>query len=170
MGSDSLFIKCKKCGKMVSKSVNTCPECGAKIKKLSVVHWLGIVLLVLIIIGVINSPQKNNRNIIKEPKISIKDIVKENLKFDYSWTKEGFGSIMEADFFIKNKSIYDIKDIEILCIHFAKSGTKIDSNERKIYEVIKANSTKSYLNFNMGFIHEQANSSSCKINDFTLIK
>ena len=56
MGSDSLFTKCKTCGKEISKSAKACPQCGAKQKKLSVVHWIGIAFLGLIIIGVANSP------------------------------------------------------------------------------------------------------------------
>jgi RNA polymerase subunit RPABC4/transcription elongation factor Spt4 len=56
MGSDSLFTKCKTCGKEISKSAKACPQCGAKQKKLSIVHWIGIAFLGLIIIGVASSP------------------------------------------------------------------------------------------------------------------
>lgn len=65
MGSDSLFTKCKTCGKEISKSANACPKCGAKQKKLSVVHWIGIAFLGLIIIGVVNSP--DNKTSFNEP-------------------------------------------------------------------------------------------------------
>jgi len=72
---------------------------------------------------------------------------------------------MEANFTVQNKSKYNIKDITIKCIHSAKSGTVIDTNTQTIYDVVKANSTKTFPKVDMGFIHSQANSSSCYISD-----
>ena len=86
----------------------------------------------------------------------------------FSWRKDGFGNVMEADFAITNKSNHDVKDCTIECTHSAPSGTVIDSNKRTIYEVIKAGKTRSFRNFNMGFIHSQARRSGCKITDLTL--
>jgi hypothetical protein len=60
MGSESVFTKCKTCGKDVSATAKTCPQCGAKLKKLSVIHWIGIVLLGLMIIGLLNSPDEDS--------------------------------------------------------------------------------------------------------------
>nr|VFJ66825.1 MAG: zinc-ribbon domain-containing protein [Candidatus Kentron sp. DK] len=57
MGSESLFIKCKTCGKEISKTAKTCPHCGEKQKKLSIIHWVGIILVSLFIIGLINAPK-----------------------------------------------------------------------------------------------------------------
>jgi len=82
---------------------------------------------------------------------------------DYSWWKTGFDNIMEADFTIANDNPFPIKDIQIECVHTAASGTKIDSNVRTIYDIIPANSSKKFKNFNMGFIHSQAESTHCKI-------
>ena len=87
----------------------------------------------------------------------------------WSWRKEGFGNVMEATFTIKNGSRFDIKDIEIRCEHAGKSGTRIDSNTRTIYDIIKAGETREFKDFNMGFIHSQAESSSAQIKDFTII-
>ncbi|MDT8426086.1 MAG: zinc ribbon domain-containing protein [Methyloprofundus sp.] len=173
MSSESLFTECKNCGKKISKSIRACPQCGTKQKKLTVIHWIGIVFLGFIIVSVINAPENSSIDTSVKTQKSFEDSVREavfkKLKLDFSWGKEGFGSIMIANFAIVNNSEYDIKDIEIMCAHYAKSGTKIDSNERKIYEIVKANSTKSFANFNMGFIHEQVISSSCQIKDFTVI-
>jgi len=55
MKSESLFTKCANCGKDVSKSLSKCPDCGAKLKKLSIIHWIGIVLGIIILIGLISS-------------------------------------------------------------------------------------------------------------------
>lgn len=60
MGSKSLFVKCKACGKDISTKASVCPSCGAKQKKLKAIHWVGIVLGGLMFIGVINSLDKNN--------------------------------------------------------------------------------------------------------------
>lgn len=60
MGSESLFTKCKSCGKDVSATAKTCPQCGTKLKKLSVIHCIGIVLLGLMTIGLFNSPDDDS--------------------------------------------------------------------------------------------------------------
>ena len=65
MSSDSLFVTCKTCGKDISKNAKSCPHCGEKQKKLSIFHWVGIVLVTLFVIGLINSPDLPN-----EPKSS----------------------------------------------------------------------------------------------------
>lgn len=70
---------------------------------------------------------------------------------------------MEADFTIRNNGTKAIKDIEIECVHFAPSGTRIDSNKRTIYEVIEPGKTRVFKDFSMGFMHSQADSSNCKI-------
>jgi hypothetical protein len=100
--------------------------------------------------------------------VNPKTIALSQLKFDYRWRKGGFGSVMEADFTLKNNSDHDIKDFEITCEHFAKSGTLIDRNKRTIYDVVKAHATRKFPNFNMGFIHSQAASSSCAVTDLSI--
>jgi len=77
---------------------------------------------------------------------------------------------MEADFTIQNPTQYMIKDMEITCTHFAKSGTEIDSNTRTIYDTVPAKGKKVIKNFTMGFIHIQASSSSCKIADLEIVR
>lgn len=103
------------------------------------------------------------------PTLSPKEEAMANISLEGQWRKEGFGNIMEADFVVKNKSKYDVKDIEIECTHSANSGTKIDSNKRVAYEIFKANKNKKLKDFNMGFIHSQATSTSCSITDLVVI-
>lgn len=57
MGSESLFTKCKTCGKEISKSAKSCPQCGEKQKKMTFVHWIGVVFLGLILVGIMNTPE-----------------------------------------------------------------------------------------------------------------
>jgi hypothetical protein len=78
----------------------------------------------------------------------------------FAWDKDaGLGNVMEASFTIHNKGTQDLKDIEIECTHYAPSGTKIDSNTRTVYEIVKAGESRTFTKFNMGFIHDQANKS-----------
>lgn len=95
---------------------------------------------------------------------STKDVLIEQVKLNYTWSKD-YGDIMMANFTINNPSDHSFKDFEITCNHFAKSGTRIDSNTRTIYEIVKAHSKRTFRDFNMGFIHSQAVSSSCRITD-----
>lgn len=96
---------------------------------------------------------------------SPKQVALENVNLDFSWDKEGFGNVMKAKFTVTNNSQYQIKDIEITCTHYAKSGTRIDSNERTIYDVVPAKGQSTFEKFNMGFIHSQAEKSICVITD-----
>jgi hypothetical protein len=90
------------------------------------------------------------------------------LKLTFTWSKEGFGNVMQANFTITNKGTRDVKDLEITCTHFAKSGTQIDRNTRTIYDVVKAGKTRTFRNFNMGFIHSQADKSRCEVVDLAV--
>jgi hypothetical protein len=84
----------------------------------------------------------------------------------WSGRKGGFGSTMIATFTLQNTNSFDVKDIEITCEQFGNSGTLIDRNVRTVYEIIKANGTKTVRDFNMGFVHAQATKSSCSITAF----
>jgi hypothetical protein len=86
----------------------------------------------------------------------------------FNWYKDGFGSVMTAAFTIKNDGDEDVKDIEIKFVHSAPSGTVIDSNTRTIYEIVPAHKSRTFRNFDMGFINSQASSSSCGIEDLAL--
>lgn len=90
------------------------------------------------------------------------------LRFDYKWKKDQFGVLMVADFTFHNDSARPIKDITITCTHSAPSGTEIDSNTRTIYEIVPARSSRVIKDFDMGFIHSQATSTTCKIDDYVM--
>lgn len=88
----------------------------------------------------------------------------------WSWHKEAFGSIMVADFAIRNTTPVAVKDITITCVHTASSGTKVDSNTRTIYKKIPAGETLRINGFNMGFIHEQTSQSAASIDDYKVVE
>jgi hypothetical protein len=97
-------------------------------------------------------------------------IARQNFALEkFGWNKTGFDTVMVADFTFSNKNGFDIKDVEIKCTHSAESGTVIDSNDRIIYQLFRANSKRSVTGFNMGFIHSQVKSSACSIVDFQIV-
>ncbi len=87
----------------------------------------------------------------------------------FSWRKEGFDNVMLANFTFRNNSPYDVKDLDIECEHSAPSGTVIDKNERTIYQIVKAHSTRTIRDINMGLIDTQAAASSCEVLDLSLV-
>lgn len=83
---------------------------------------------------------------------------------DWNWNTGGFGSIMEiSKLTVRNDAPFAIKDFKLHCIHSGNSGTEINKNTRVQFELIPANSERTFRNINMGFISSQAASSSCEI-------
>ena len=168
---------CKECKKGVSTKAPVCPHCGAK-NPTKQIGCLGIFLigaLVLILFGVLfgthrdKSKHESTTPFPASRMESPKEDALNQIRLDFEWGKGGIaGGVMIANFTIENPSKYPVKDIEITCTHFAKSGTKIDSNTRVIYDVIPPDGKKVFKNFNMGFIHSQAEGSSCKVTDLKI--
>ena len=160
--------KCKECGEEISKKAEKCPKCGSpQKKKTSLFTWLISILVIFWAFGYFSETPETGTTSTSASKrtLSPKQAAIKNVELDFSWSKDGLGNIMEADFIIKNNSKYQIKDIEITCTHYAKSGTRIDENKRTIYDVVPAKGRKSIKKFNMGFMHTQAEKTSCVITD-----
>ena len=104
------------------------------------------------------------------PDVDPKNVLLRDVKLDFKWHTEGFGSVMIANFTIKNPTQYRFKDFEIKCTHSAPSGTVIDSNTRTIYQTVEPTSTKVVKDMSMGFINSQAARSGCQITDLVVIQ
>jgi hypothetical protein len=90
-----------------------------------------------------------------------------NIKLEkWSWKKGGFDNVMIGTFTIQNANDFGIKDVVISCEHFAPSGTLIDRNTKTVYQAVKAKSSITIKDFNMGLLHTQAAKSSCTVKDF----
>lgn len=160
------LVNCKECGSSISKKASKCPQCGAPAKKkTSLLTWIVTVIAVFWLIGFI-SGESSSPERPRGP--SPKELALNSTSLNFEWEKSGFGSVMEVNLVITNDGNRDIKDIEIECTHFAKSGTRIDSNTRTIYDIVPAKGKKEFNKFNMGFIHSQVNSSSCAISDLKI--
>lgn len=81
----------------------------------------------------------------------------------FSWSKGGFDTVMEGTFTIRNDNSFAVKDMRMKCDLSAKSGTALDSVEETIYEIVSANSSKTFREVNMGFVRSQTASATCEI-------
>lgn len=104
----------------------------------------------------------------KEDAKVAKQVAVYHTKLDFTWSKGGFDNVLLANFKIRNDNEFPIKDVTITCNYTAASGTELGSNTQTIYEVVKAKSTKSINNFNMGLIHSQTGGMRCEVTDIVL--
>ncbi len=86
---------------------------------------------------------------------------------------DGWGWTNPSDMFlklqsvkIKNNTNQDIKDPEISCSAFGESGTRIDSNRREQFKIIKAGETIDLGSVDMGFLRSQAHKVGCTISNY----
>jgi RNA polymerase subunit RPABC4/transcription elongation factor Spt4 len=164
---------CKECRREISSEAKACPHCGKKDPTGARTSPFAMGCLVIIILGVIGSLVSSNGTTGSSssstvPAQSPKEQTLSQVKLDYSWSKGGFDNVMLASFTITNPTSRPIKDVEITCTHFAASGTQIDENTRTIYQIVPAKGKKRIRDFNMGLIHSQASSSSCRISDLAV--
>lgn len=85
------------------------------------------------------------------------------LTLDYTWEKGGFDRVMIGTFKIKSDLLFDVRDIEIVCVTVGNSGTRLSKASQTIYDVVPAKKTKTFPKINMGFINSQSTRSSCEI-------
>lgn len=177
---------CRECRMEVSTTATSCPQCGKKNPTRAKMGW-GMGCLTLLLISAIGQALIESSNTDtsassgggtttsgvasapEAPRPDTKESILEAIELDFKWQLGGFDTNMMVDFTITNNSAHTIKDIEVRCRHFAKSGTEIDSNRRTIYELFPKGQKKRVPDFNMGFIHSQAASSSCAITDFVVV-
>jgi hypothetical protein len=143
-----------------------------------------VIILVTVIIGIAPPPAPKSEPVdspveVKSPPPRSKPEIKRfllqtqplNLWLETtSWRKDAFGTAMVADFTVHNPTEYRFKDFEITCTHSAPSGTVIDFNTETIYEIVEPRSVKRMPNVDMGFIHNQAVRSVCKMTDLVVLQ
>ena len=84
--------------------------------------------------------------------------------FDFEWTTKY--SILYIDAKIGNPTKKPIKDMNIHCYFYSKSGTLLGRQYKTIYDIVPANSKKTFKHFRMGFIHSQTNSIECSLTKY----
>ena len=174
------IAKCRECGTEVSDQAKTCPKCGVSkpVKKTSALTLIVTGLFCFVALSMCMSAVNNNppapsgssETSSPAPQLDPREEAQNNLSLEkFSWYKGGFDSVMMINATIKNNGKRDVKDITIECIHSSNSGTRIDSNKKTVFELVKAGGSKRIKDFSMGFIHSQAASSNCSITDFVLL-
>jgi PAS domain S-box-containing protein len=78
---------------------------------------------------------------------------------DFTWEKGGFGTVMMANFTIRNDSPVDVGDFKIRCQHHDPNGVVLDQNSGTAYGIAKAHSTTRIANINMGLLNSQSGTS-----------
>jgi hypothetical protein len=173
---------CAKCRQPIPPGSAFCPSCGQQIfvvagkKRGELGFWIFLAFVVLLIVAVVNMPSRplgrSSSGATVEPAASSPDphdlALTNTTITKLSWYKGGFGTVMMANLSIKNDGDAPVKDIEVKCEHSAPSGTKIDQNTKTIYELIPAHKTRTFRNFNMGFIDSQATGTNCRISDLVV--
>jgi hypothetical protein len=86
----------------------------------------------------------------------------------YHGRKDELGMVLYETFTVRNDGAAAVKDLKIKCENEAPSGTTLDSNTRTIYEIVPAHRSRTFANFNMGFVDPQTSRSGCQIEDLTL--
>jgi PAS domain S-box-containing protein len=78
---------------------------------------------------------------------------------DFTWEKGGFGTVMIANFTVRNDSPVDVGDLKIQCQHFASTGVVLDQNSGTAFALVKAHATTRIPNVNMGFLNAESGNS-----------
>ena len=74
----------------------------------------------------------------------------------FNWQKGGFGTVMIANFTVRNESSVDLADVKFRCEHYSADGVVVDQNTASSYVTIKAHSTTRIPNVNMGFLNSES--------------
>lgn len=85
---------------------------------------------------------------------------------DFTWRKDGFGSVMVASFKVENGLDYDVKDVTLNCRVHGASSTTIGQPSAVVFDAFPAGKWKLVRDFNIGFISSQAQTANCEIVDF----
>ena len=85
----------------------------------------------------------------------------------YSAKKGGFDTVMVGSFTIKNDNTYFVKDFEVVCQHFAPSGTQLAESRKVIYDSVGPGQSRTFSNINVGFIPDQAKTFKCELGAHT---
>jgi hypothetical protein len=74
----------------------------------------------------------------------------------HSWSTGGFDTIGLMTFTVKNDNPYPIKDFVVSCSFHGNRGTFLGDREHKVYETVKAKSSRAFAKINIGFIPSQS--------------
>jgi hypothetical protein len=85
----------------------------------------------------------------------------------FTWSKAVPEIAIQANLTIESALPFALKEIEVACAQFARSGVVIDSRHRTITEVVPAHGRLQVEALDIGPIHPEAGSSGCRIVNVT---
>ncbi len=164
------LIQCRECKANISSNAVACPQCGASQKKKTSlpVKILFAAIFAPMLLTIFNSKTNPSQidSVAPAAPAAKTQTELDDLAFDFEWGKAGFGNIMTITGTVKNSGITAVKDVVIQCESSGPSGTLIDKNKRVLYEIVPVGKSVKFKEFNMGFLHTQAASTSCSIIGF----
>lgn len=145
------LMSCKACGTEMSRKAPICPKCGHPNKESNYLSGGQVVLGLLVGVAVSwwMASRDSSESIPSAPdphEAAVSSLSLENIQ----WHTDGFGTVMMLDATVKNSGARSVKDVKIKCDSFAKSGTKIDTNTKVVYDIFPAKKTTKVKDFNMG--------------------
>lgn len=165
------LINCRECSKEISNEAEKCPHCGAARKQshgLRTITLIAFIALVGIWIYSIMD-QKNPKTPRGYLSMTTDQVLASTKLKSMRWWRDGFDTILMADFTIENNSKHGLRDFEVQCSGYAPSGTRIDGNKQVIYETIEPGKSKSFKKVNMGFLHGQVQTLGCTVSKIVLV-
>lgn len=79
----------------------------------------------------------------------------------FSWSKDAI--VIEADLTIESALSFPLKEVEVACAQFARSGVEVESSRRTIAETVPARGSLRVEALEIGEINPEAGSSGCWI-------
>ena len=81
----------------------------------------------------------------------------------FNWSKAVPALSMQADLTIESALPFALKEVEVACAQFARSGVEIDRSRRTIAEVVPAHGRLQVKALDLGPLHPEAGSSGCRV-------
>jgi hypothetical protein len=133
MSSESLYIKCRTCGRSVFKSEAKCPQCGTSVaitQKIRPVWIIVGVLVLLVIIGSFGDENSTNNPVVTQSRVQPKP-VEPPLELQ-SWrcgTEHGFIHVRGE---VKNVSSTKLENVMVIGTFYTESGDFVKSESALI--------------------------------------
>lgn len=118
--------KCKDCGKEISKRADSCPHCGAPIRKTSLFTWIVTIIIGLVIIGAITEDSTTLTTSDREQSESKAKLEIQSFNCN---TEHGYHSIVGE---VKNVSPSKIDNVMAVGVFVTRSGEVVKTQNTLI--------------------------------------
>lgn len=124
-----------------------------------------VAVVALVLVGVWfwgRSPAPSSQAMVYSPDELARKNPAERIAIDaLKWDRSGFGNVAVASFSIANSNKFSVKDVQVRCKFFAKSGTNIELKDKVVFLTVPAGGRVLVANLNIGFVDQQVDSGQC---------